>query len=265
MTNKIINGNELAEKIFASLETQKTPKLELAAVLVGEDKASLSFLKKKTAVAARLGVKFKIYKLSDKLSQKELEKKVWQIGRKKSVGGMIVQLPLPAKYDRASVLSNIMPEKDVDALSGAKVLVLPPAVGALAFILKEIKFSLKNKKVAVVGPGFLIGRPISIWLMDKVKKLTIINKGGFSAQSLKEADLIVTGVGAPNLIKGKDLKKGAIVIDYGYGKKNGKLAGDIEVRSVSKVARRFTPTPGGTGPLVVAQLFANFYARIFNV
>jgi len=259
MKNKIINGNELAEKIFISLEAQKTPKLELAAVLVGEDKASLSFLKKKSAAADRLGVKFKIYKLFDKLSQKELEKKVRQIGGEKTVGGVIVQLPLPVKYDRAPVLNAIPADKDVDALSGEKVSVLPPAVGALEFILKEIKFSLKNKKAAVIGPGFLIGRPVSVWLMDKVKKLTVINKGGFDAQSLKEADLIVTGVGAPNLIKGKHLKRGAVVIDYGYGKKGGKLTGDIDVQSVSKVARRFTQTPGGTGPLVVAQLFANFY------
>lgn len=249
----------MVEKIFSTLETQKTPKLELSAILVGEDEASLSFLKKKSAMAGRLGVKFKIYKLSDKLTQKELEKKVRQISKKSSVGGVIVQLPLPEKYDRVLVLSSIAVDKDVDALSGERVSVLPPAVGVLEFVLKEIKFSLKNKKVVVIGSGFLVGQPISIWLMSKVKKLTIINKGGFDSQSLKEADLVVTGAGVPNLIKGKDLKKGVVVIDYGYGKKGGKLTGDMEVKSVSEVACNFTPTPGGTGPLVVAQLFANFY------
>lgn len=259
MKDKTINGNKLAEKIISVLKNKRTPKLELAAILIGQDKASLSFLKNKSEVAKQLGVKFNIYKLSDKLSQKEIEKNIYEINKKKTVSGVIIQLPLPKKYNIASVLNIISPDKDTDALNSKTSQFLAPAVGALEFILKQIKFDLKNKKVVVVGSGHLVGRPVSDWMMNKVKKLTILNKGGFDIKSLKDADLVVTGAGEPDLIKGENLKKDVVVIDYGYGKKNGKLAGDIEIKSIEKVASYFTPTPGGTGPIVVAKLFENFY------
>lgn len=263
MQNKIqiniIDGNKLAKEVLSILKKKKTPTKELSAIIVGNDKASESFIKKKANVAKELGVKFTIYKLPTSLSQTNLEKKVLEINNEKNVGGVIVQLPLPKKYKKESALAQISIEKDVDAISGNKPIVEPPAVSALSHILKKIKFTLTNKNIVIVGSGFLIGLPIEKWLSTKKCKIKIINKGEFTPKCLKTADLVITGTGVPDLIKGKYLKNNAVVIDYGYSRKDGKLSGDIETKSVQKVAKFFTPTPGGTGPMVVAKLFENFY------
>lgn len=255
----IIDGNKIAEGIFALLRQQEVPKKELAAILVGDDAASLSFLKQKERTAQSLGVQFKLYALPATLSQKELEDEVRNIVNTESVGGVIVQLPLPKHYDRVPVLNAIGIEKDVDVLNGENASILAPAAGALELILKEVDFCLQDKEVVVVGSGLLIGRPIATWLMPKVKKLIVVNRGGLTPEVTKDADLIISGVGLPGLITEEYVKKDAVVIDYGYAKENGVLVGDVVFTEVSKKTSAITPVPGGTGPIVVAMLFKNFF------
>ncbi|PIR87940.1 MAG: hypothetical protein COU10_01905 [Candidatus Harrisonbacteria bacterium CG10_big_fil_rev_8_21_14_0_10_45_28] len=254
----IIDGNKIAQKILAELQEQKTPRKELVAVLVGSDEASLSFLRQKAKAAKSLGVKFRLVKLSDSLSQKELEREVRYLSKKRATGGLLIQLPLPKQYDQISVLNAIGIAKDVDVLNGETTKILPPAVGALKRILEEVNFSLADKKAVVIGPGLLIGRPISNWLMHQVAKLTVIGKGGMDKALVKEADLVISGVGQPHLITADMIKSKAVIIDYGYGKENGELTGDCDFEDISQQSV-VTPTPGGTGPVVVSQLLANFY------
>jgi len=254
----IIDGSKIAEKVIDELARQKRPKKELIAILVGKDEASLSFLRQKEKVAKTLKVKFKLVKLSDSLTQKELERAVRRVSKKRTTGGLLIQLPLPKHYDRIPVLNAIGIAKDVDVLNGETTRILAPAVGALKRILEEIKFGLAGKKAVVIGPGFLIGRPIASWLMGQVAKLTAIDKGGMDKELVKEADLVITGVGQPHLISADMVKSKAVVVDYGYGKENNELVGDADFEAISQHAV-VTPTPGGTGPVVVAQLLANFY------
>lgn len=256
----LIDGNKIAEDLLKQLRKQTVPEKELAAVIVGEDSASLSFLRQKQRTAESLGVKFKLYQFSEELPQSKLIEKIAAISGDDKVGGMIVQLPLPRKYDRVAVLNAIGIEKDVDVLNGETAKVLAPAAGALKRILESIKFDLSGKQVVVVGSGLLIGQPIANWLMREVRQLTVVNKGAYEPSVIRTADLVVTGTGVPRLIRGEHIKQGAVVIDYGYGRdESDELAGDVDAKSVQKVAGYLTPTPGGTGPVVVAQLFANFY------
>ncbi|PIR87098.1 MAG: hypothetical protein COU11_02620 [Candidatus Harrisonbacteria bacterium CG10_big_fil_rev_8_21_14_0_10_49_15] len=256
----LIDGSAVAHKILAELSKQPTPTKELAAVLVGDDAASLSFLKQKKAAADLLGIKFKLYRFSDSLSQHDLIAKVSALSSDPSIGAMIVQLPLPPQFDRIAVLNAIGIAKDVDVLNGETAKVLAPAAGSLQRLLKEIKFDVRDKQVVVVGSGMLIGRPIISWLMGQVQQLTVVNKGGYDPKIVRTADLVVTGTGVPRLIRGEHIKKGAIVIDYGYGRdEEDQLTGDVDLKSVQRVASYVTPTPGGTGPVVVAMLLANFY------
>jgi methylenetetrahydrofolate dehydrogenase (NADP+)/methenyltetrahydrofolate cyclohydrolase len=256
----LINGNEIAEKILRELRKRSVPEKELAAILVGDDSASLSFLRKKAETAQLLNVKFKLYRFADSLSQFDLEKKVREIYDRSDVGGVIVQLPLPAKYDRIGVLNCIGIDKDIDVLNGETSKVLAPAAASLERILAEIKFDPADKNVVVVGSGLLIGRPIANWLMSKAKQVVVINRGGYDSALIRCADLVISGTGVPRLIKGQDVKHGAVIVDYGYGRDEAdELAGDVDLKSVSKVAGWVTPTPGGTGPVVVAMLFSNFY------
>ncbi|MDP3880861.1 MAG: bifunctional 5,10-methylenetetrahydrofolate dehydrogenase/5,10-methenyltetrahydrofolate cyclohydrolase [bacterium] len=255
----MIDCEAIEKSIISSLKKRKAPQKTLAAVLVGSDSASLSFLKQKKAVAEELGVRFELIKLSAALSQGALEDKVRKISRRNNVGGVIVQLPLPKKFDRVPVLNAIGISKDIDVLNGENSKVLAPAAGALERILKKIKFKAEGKKLVVVGSGILIGEPAVKWLMKRAKKLTVFNKGGIDRKTLKQADLIVSGTGVAGLIGGKDIKRGAVVVDFGYGKKNGVLMGDIDFKSASKKTDKITPVPGGTGPIVVAILLQNFF------
>ncbi len=259
----IIDGAKIAEKILKELAKQLVPEKEFAAILVGDDAASLSFLKQKEMAARSLGVKFHLYRFADTLAQVELQKKVHEIYTNPDVGAVIIQLPLPVKYDRIAVLNEIGIDKDVDVLNGETSKILAPAAGALKRILKEVAFDVADKEVVVVGSGLLIGRPIADWLMGKVKHVTIMNKGGYKPEIVRNADLVITGTGVPRLINGDHLKKGAVVIDYGYGRdESDTLSGDVDFKSASRVAGHITPTPGGTGPIVVAMLFSNFYTLV---
>ncbi|MEZ4156780.1 MAG: hypothetical protein R3B52_02305 [Candidatus Paceibacterota bacterium] len=146
----------------------------------------------------------------------------------------------------------------MDVLNGETSRILAPAAGALAAILENIEFNPEGKNAVVIGSGLLIGEPCIKWLMHKTKKLTVFNKGGIDKKTLKKADLIVTGTGVVDLVKGSDIAKGAVVVDFGYGRKDGKLGGDAHAASVLKKTGFLTPVPGGTGPIVVAMLMKNF-------
>lgn len=262
-----VDGRKIKDEIFARLKIQPRPKKRLAAILFGEDKISENFLKQKEAAAKELGVDFKIYKLSMDLTSDEARKEVSIIALQKPVGGVIIQLPLPEQMNRQYVLNVIPREKDVDVL-GERALgafytgrnpVLPPAVGVVEEILAICKLQIVTLKVAVVGLGFLIGKPISVWLAGKAKEIYLLRSGSdFSI--LKQADLVILGAGKAGLIKPDMLKDGAGIIDFGYEYSDNKPAGDFDVSAAAGVNKLsfYTPTPGGAGPIVVARIFENF-------
>ncbi len=285
----VIDGKRIAERIIGELKTKPRPEKFFAAIVVGEDPASMSFLGRKEKTAKELGVDFRLYRLGAELTNDELRKEVGTIANHKTCGGVIVQLPLPAHLNRHYALNAIPPEKDVDVL-GERALgsfytgrgkVLPPAVGTLAEILRAADRDIKTQKVAAVGLGLLIGKPIATWLMGKARELHLLHRGSdFSI--LKNVDLVVTGVGKPKVVTPEMLSPGAGVVDYGYslegeGDPEGKmrLVGDFDpstpqsnsgqaLQSDSGQASMgqgsfYTPTPGGTGPVLVAKLFENFF------
>jgi len=263
---------EIAQKIIDGLKLKPTPKKILAAVLVGENSASISFIKQKEKIAKELGVDFRIYKFNDQ--------EIGRIASQKSVGGVIIQLPLPEQFNSQYILNTIPSEKDVDVL-GERALgafyagrskVLPPAVGVVEKIIANCKLQIANLRIAVIGSGSLIGKPISIWLERKTAELIILNsKTKNIKEELKSADIIISGAGKANLFSAEDVKENAIIIDFGYSFIDGKISGDFNASSIEncKPARpagglkienlRYTPTPGGTGPILVAKIMENFY------
>src|SRR3989344_6837457 len=264
-----ISGKEISQKIIDRLKAAKTPKKIMAAILVGNDPTSLSFLAQKEKVAREVGVDFRLYKLPDSLSSDDLREEVGKISKPKNVGGVIVQLPLPKEINKYYVSNAIPREKDADVL-GERALgafyndrneVLPPAVGVVEEILKAAKFELQTKKVAVIGLGKLVGKPISVWLTCKCAELHLLDKGS-DLKILSDVDLVISGVGEAGLVNPKMLKKNAAVIDFGYYYfPDGRLSGDftpLPAKELDKLAF-YTPTPGGTGPILVAKLFENFY------
>ena len=321
---QIINGKEIAQKIIERLKGQsaswRTEKI-LAVIQVGENPASLSFIKQKEKVSKELNVDFRLYKFTEELSQDDLRKEVVKISNLKKVGGIIVQLPLPDNInparDRSAegaattatgrsvsngvnaqyVLNAIPREKDIDVL-GERALgafyagrnpVLPPAAATVEELLQVTGYELKVAKVAVVGLGQLVGKPISVWLMKKCKELYLLDQES-DLGILKQADLVICGVGKAGIIKPDMLKESASIIDFGYERsspsvrsnalgsegqpsfakasegqeRSGKISGDFDSSQLTNLPTNqltnfYTPTPGGTGPVLVAKIFENFY------
>jgi len=278
----IIDGRKIADKILDELkdEVAKIKKLPyLAAILVGDNGGSRRFLELKKKAAGKIGIECRIYEFPEKISNGELRKKLNQIVKATTCGGMLIELPLPAYLNTQHIL-NIVPEnKDPDVLSqksqGAfwaeRSKILPPSVETVRQILGEYKIEPKGKTAAVFGYGLLVGKPVSHWLTSRDATVTVINEFTENPAELsKKADIIISGVGKPGLIKSDMVKEGAVVIDFGYtteaqnepGNTEKKIIGDVDFGEVSKKASLITPVPGGTGPIVVAAVLKNFVELI---
>lgn len=258
----IIDGKQLAHNIIESLKKLPKPQKSFVAVFVGNNPASASFLKQKSKTAQDLGLEFRLEQVPETISEADLEVMIKKIGEDPSVGGMIIQLPLPPKFDQNKIISFLNSKKDVDALVvGTKV--LPLAVGVVKDVLTSVNYQLSDKMVGVVGRGALVGRPIAEWLLGKCREVIIFHtKTGLDR--IKDCDLVITGAGKAGLIRPDMLKAGAGVIDFGFDTVDGKIRGDfdtsnIDPRSSILELSFYTPTPGGTGPILVAELFKNFY------
>ena len=224
------------------------------------------FVELKKKAAESLGIGFDLYEFPENVSEKKLLTAIKNISEAKNINGVLVELPLPSHINRQEILDAIPVGKDVDILSSnaqdkfykGDFRVLPPAVEAVKIILEKYKINLKNKKVAVFGQGILVGKPISFWFLKNGANVTTIDEFTKNPEKFSsKADIIVSGVGKPNLINRKMVKRGVIIFDFGYENLEGKMVGDVDSKSVSKKAKLITPVPGGVGPLVVAAVLKN--------
>jgi len=269
----VIDGKKIAEGIVAHLKKLPKPEKFFGAVLVGDDAASLNFLKQKEKAGKELGLEFRLYKLREDITTDELRAEIGRLAAPKNCGGFIVQLPLPEKINRHYALNGIPKEKDVDFLSEAALGAfytgrsgaMPPSAGTVEEILKLEKRSLRDLTVVMVGAGFLIGKPVGFWLQNRVAELIVLDNTVKNVHArLAEADIVISGTGQPGLFSAKHLKKGAVVIDFGFSTVGGaegkaKIAGDFDPTGADEANIHYTKTPGGTGPVLVAKLFENFY------
>jgi len=264
-----VNGREIARGIIEELKKLPRPGKKLAAVLVGENEAARVFLQEKEKIARELGISFALVVLDENVSQDELARVVEQFSIDGTVGGIIIQLPLPPGINQAAVIEKLAVLKDIDNLTG-RAPVAAPAVLVVQAILdwlpdrsefKKFK-SLKSLRVVVVGSkGFLVGRPVCRWLDKKRKERAKLEIRAVDVETknlkpvLADADLVISGVGQAGLINPVWLKRGAGVIDFGYPPDFGSWK--LEVGGWKPAF--YTPTPGGTGPILVAGLWKNFF------
>lgn len=233
---KLLDGKKLSQKILNNLkkEVKKNKlKLKLAIVLVGDNPDSKKFIRQKRKACQFIGIDFKLFKFPTQIQGAKLLREIKEIVKDNSISGIVIQLSLPKKLNTEKILKSIPKEKDAEIIS--------PVVCAISRILKEYKISLRNKEIVLIGKGKLVGQPVAAWLRKQNLKFSNINK-------IKQADIIISGIGKPNFIKGEMIKKGAIIIDVGE---------DVDFKSVSKKAGYITPTPGGIGPMTVACLLKN--------
>lgn len=267
----IIDGKELAKKIHSETEAlvsdlkQKGVTVKLGVILVGDNAASELYVKKKGQAAEKVGMEFELLRFPASITQQELETEIKKIQQDSSLSGLIIQLPVPENF-YPSILDVLDPRVDVDCLThtnlGKLVMnthtIMPPTSGAVMSILRDIGIQLKGKKVVVVGAGVLVGKPLSILLMNE--EATVITCNAYTkniSQYTHDADIIISGVGKKHIITADLVPEGAIVIDAGVDFINHEMFGDVDFESVKEKASHITPTPGGVGPLTVAHLLWN--------
>jgi methylenetetrahydrofolate dehydrogenase (NADP+)/methenyltetrahydrofolate cyclohydrolase len=264
----IVDGKKIAEEIKNSLKKEieaRGKKLKLAIVQVAENPVSEKFIERKRKFAEEIGIKTRVYELSPKISTSQLRKKIAEICHTKENDGVILQLPLPEHINTQYALNGIIMTKDVDVLSAKSMgnfavgrsAVLPPVVGAIKEIFERNNVNLKGKNVAVIGAGILVGKPAAIWAINQGATVFVLRSSTKDLSKFtKESDIIISGVGKPNLIKPDMVKDEVIIIDAGTSMEKGKLAGDIDPK-VAEKSSLFTPVPGGVGPITVAIVFKN--------
>lgn len=268
----IVDGKQIAshieEELKKKIEELKKKNIipKLVVVLVGDDQASKTYVRKKEESARRIGLDFSLQKFPTDIMQAELLDKIQEI-QKDKVSGLMVQLPLPDHLNSNEIINRINQEIDVDCLTEnnwgklvqGESLFEPPTAGAMLEIIKNHKIDLEGKEVVIIGKGELVGKPLALMLMQEDCTVTVCHiKTRDLAFHTKRADIIFSGVGKCNLLTDEMVKEGAVIIDAGVSfNDDGKICGDVDFDSVSKKASLITPTPGGVGPLTVIKLIEN--------
>ena len=272
MTN-LIDGRAIAEQIHAET-AQRIAALKgrgihagLAFVRVGEDPASRVYVGMKEKTSERLGIRSTTTVLPDTTTQAELLALIARLNVDPGCHGILVQAPLPAHIDQATIFAAVSPAKDVDGfhpynigrLAERNPLIRPCTPYGVIRLLDHIGVSVKGKHCVVVGASNIVGRPMSLELLLMGATTTVTHRFTQDlAHHVREAEILVAAAGKPGLIKGEWIRPGAVVVDVGINRMpDGSLYGDVEFEAAAERAGWITPVPGGVGPMTVAMLMQN--------
>ena len=272
MPAKILDGKllseqqylQLADRVAALRERGITP--GLAVILVGEDPASQIYVRNKEKACERIGVRSFASRLPADTDQETLLGLIRQYNENPEVHGILVQLPLPGHLDETAALAEILPEKDVDGFhiqnAGKLMNGLPGVVactpkGAMTMI-RAAGENLTGKHAVVVGRSNIVGKPMAMLLLQENCTVTVCHSRTKDlAAFTRDADVLVVAVGRAGMITADMVKPGAIVIDVGINRVDGRVVGDVDFAGVSEVAGWITPVPGGVGKMTIAMLMSN--------
>ncbi|AWB09956.1 methylenetetrahydrofolate dehydrogenase (NADP+) / methenyltetrahydrofolate cyclohydrolase [Thermodesulfobium acidiphilum] len=271
MSAIILNGKEVAsqweKKNILRVQNLKTKGVSvcLAVARFNDDEASKVYVKKKVAMCEKLGIK-PILIEEEGLDQERIENRVSSLNKDKEINGIIVQLPLPKGIDKERVLSLVSPEKDVDGLNVFSCGLLyknmpglrPCTPSGIIRLLKEYKIELIGKRAVILGRSQLVGLPIFLMLLHENATPTIVHSKTMDLKNIcKEADILIVATGKAKMVNREYVKKGAVVVDVGISRVDGKIVGDVDFDDVFDVAGYLTPVPGGVGPLTIMSLMEN--------
>jgi methylenetetrahydrofolate dehydrogenase (NADP+)/methenyltetrahydrofolate cyclohydrolase len=263
----LMDGKGLAERIRADVaeEVKELGEVGLTTILVGDDPASETYIKRKQDAAKEVGILARDYRLAETTSEQELLDLVDQLNRDDAVDGILVQLPLPSHVDEQRVIESVDPAKDVDGFHpinagrlflGEDGLVAATPTGIIR-LLDEYEVPLEGTRAVVVGRSTIVGKPVALLLLARHATVTICHSRTTDLAAVtREADVLVVAVGRANLISPDMVKEGATVIDVGMNRTPEGLRGDVDP-SVVEQAGLLTPVPGGVGPMTIASLLRN--------
>lgn len=239
----------------------------LAVVLVGNDPASQVYVNNKRKACQKVGINSLYYHLEENISEQELLSLIDELNQNPEVDGILVQLPLPKHINPRKVIERISPDKDVDGfhpenmgklIANVEGGFIPCTPLGIKMLFDHYGIDLQGKDVTVVGAGYIVGKPLSVLLLNMNATVTVCH---IYTKDLKKhtlnADILISATGVPHLIKEDMVKEGAIVVDVGISKVEGKIVGDVDFEKVKEKASYITPVPGGVGPMTVTALLLN--------
>lgn len=274
MVAKIIDGKKIAAQIRSDIASQITERARqgfrapgLAVILVGDDTASGIYVRNKRQACEEVGIKSTYHQLPSTISENDLLKLIATLNNDSQIDGILLQLPLPEQIDSDKVLEAIDPHKDVDGfhpynlgrLAQRRPLLRPCTPFGIMVLLDSIHQVYKNRHAVIIGASNIVGRPMALELLLAGCTITICHRFTENLEHyVKQADILVSAVGRPGIIKGSWIKEGSTVIDVGINRlADGTLTGDVEFAIAKEKAAWITPVPGGVGPMTVATLLKN--------
>ena len=267
---EILDGKSLSAKIKDEVKAgadsyKQTP--ILAVVTVGDDEASKVYVENKRKACEYCGMSMMHFSYEAKVRQSEVIKKIKELNKDKSVNGIILQLPIPKKFDTKKILNTISPDKDVDGLTdisqgkimGGTATFIPCTPKGILEIFDHYKINLEGKHVVVIGRSDLVGKPIMLECINRNATVTMCHSKTQDLKKFtKDADVLIVAVGHKHLIDKTMVKPGVVIIDVGISRIEGKIYGDVNPNVEAK-ASYVTPVPGGVGPMTVAMLLKNTF------
>jgi methylenetetrahydrofolate dehydrogenase (NADP+)/methenyltetrahydrofolate cyclohydrolase len=273
MSAQLIDGKQIAKEIRIELSKEvETLRLQhmqpgLAVILVGDNPASESYVKAKAKACAEAGIYSEVLRKPSSIQQEELLDLIHTLNRQNNIHGILVQLPLPNHISEQAVIEAIDPEKDVDGfhpINVGNMLIgspgfLPCTPHGVVEMIKWMKLPIEGKHAVVVGRSNIVGKPVSMLLLQENATVSICHsKTPDLAALTRQADILIVAVGRANMIGKEHVASGAVVIDVGVNRlSNGKLTGDVRFDEVSEIAGYITPVPGGVGPMTITMLLKN--------
>ena len=269
---KIIDGKIISasvkERVKAEVSALKEKGITvgLAVIIVGEDPASKVYVSNKKKACENLGIISEEYALPESTTNEELLALIDELNSKPSINGILCQLPLPSHLDEKLIINSIDPEKDVDAFhpfNVGKIMIgdfdfLPCTPAGVMEMLKYENIEVEGKTCVVIGRSNIVGKPMNMLLLHQNGTVTVCHSKTKNLKEVcKNADILVAAVGRPKFVTEDMVKEGAVVIDVGINRVDGKLCGDVDFDNVKNKVSAITPVPGGVGPMTIAMLMQN--------
>ena len=269
---KLIDGKVISASVKERVKgevaklNQKGITVGLAVIIVGEDPASKVYVSNKKKACEALGIISREYALPENTTEQELLDLIKELNADPEINGILCQLPLPKHLDEKLIINSIDPEKDVDAfhpVNVGKIMIgdfyfLPSTPAGVMEMLEYEGIDVTGKNCVVIGRSNIVGKPMNMLLLHKNGTVTICHsKTKNLAEICKNADILVAAVGRPNFVTADMVKDGAVVIDVGINRVDGKLCGDVDFENVKDKVSAITPVPGGVGPMTIAMLMQN--------
>ena len=269
MPSKIIDGKKIADGILQDIKRKiknYRQKPGLALVLVGKNPASEIYVNSKEKMSKDVGFYIERFDLDESMSEIELMKIINELNQNQKIHGILVQLPLPKHIDENLVTNSILPHKDVDGFTSVNLghlfsehtILAPATARAVMRLIESTGMKIEGKNAVIVGRSNIVGKPVAMMLLEKNATVAICHSKTKNLDDYtKKADILVVAAGKVNLITKGMVKEGAVVIDVGINRVNGKIKGDVDFDNVKQVAGFITPVPGGVGPMTIAMLMDN--------